>query len=328
MLRLSTRMRGIGSYKDPLSYFGGGGLAEARRLCAAVSRDPEGYFRPDRAASFRNRDDAPPVRKGALEIRDTWFDSPVPSTRPANDRVQLRLYRHDDGRATDRVVLFHHPIYQDKWRSWEWVLAPLIRRIPVAFMAAPNHYGRRERDEFPGEWSMNANPYTLLQAMRQWCWDHQASSNLLVSDGLQPAAVAGFSVGAFQTTLLASLGGMDLPLISLASTSRYAYGIIHGVIGRRILRAMNQAGVSPAILEEMADALQLERYAHNLRGREVLMIRGLFDRVDPPPSLQRLEEAMRPARVLRLPTGHGTLLFHRRVVMDEVLLFLEDLGIV
>ena len=328
-LRVLTRIRGIGAYPDPMRYFGAGGLAEARRLCAAVSRDPEGYFMPDPDASFRNLDSTPTVRRGRLQIQDHYFDSPAPSGRPANDRVQVRLYSHDRSGDRERVVVFHHPIYQAKWRAWEWFLEPLIRQVPVAFMAAPNHYGRRAPDEFPGEWSVNSNPYTLIQAIRQWCWDQQATSNLLRNSiGLAPAAVAGFSVGGFQTTLLAALGGLDLPLITLATTSRYAYGIIHGVIGRPILRAMSRAGISPGTLEEMADVLQVERYAHKLRGREVLMIRGLFDKVDPPPSMERLEAALRPSRVLRLPTGHGTMMFHRRAVMDEIILFLSDLGII
>jgi pimeloyl-ACP methyl ester carboxylesterase len=327
-LRGLSRLRGICSYREPLDYFGSGGLPEARRLCAAVNRDPAGYFKPDPEAPFHNLESGHPLVRGSLEIQDHYFDSPAPSGRPANDRVHVRLYRHDLSRGSRRVVVFHHPIYQDKWRTWEWFLSPLIRQVPVAFMVAPNHYGRRGPDEFPGEWSINANPYTLFQAIRQWCWDQQALTNLLRSEiGLEPAAVAGFSVGAFQSGMLASLGGLDLPMISLATTSRYAFGIIHGDIGRPILRVMARAGVSPGLLEEMTDSLQLERFAHNLRDREVLMIRGLFDRVDPPPSMDRLEAAMRPKHLVRLPTGHGTLMFHRQAVMDEILLFLNEMGV-
>ena len=328
-LRVLTRMRGIGAYPEPMRYFTSGGLAEARRLCAAVNRDPEGYFLPDPDAPYRDLESAPSVRRGSIVIQDLYFNSPAPSGRPANDRVQVRLYRHDRSRDSGQVLVFHHAVYQDKWRAWEWFLDPLIRRIPVAFMVAPNHYGRRGRDEFPGEWSINSNPYNLFQAIRQWCWDQEATSNLLAASvGLRPSVVAGFSVGGFQATFLAALGGLDLPLISLATTSRYAYGIINGNIGGPILRAMARAGISPGMLEEMADALQVERYAHKLRGREFLMIRGLFDRVDPPPSMERLEAALRPDRVLRLPTGHGTLMFHRKAVTDEILLFLDDLGLV
>ena len=261
-------------------------------------------------------------------VEDLFFDSPAPSGRHRNDRVQLRLFRHHNTVGMKRVVFFHHPTYQDKWRLWEWFLAPLIAHVPVAFMTGPNHYGRVEPDDFPGEWTVNPNVHTLYRSIRQWCWDQQAAVNLLRERfGLEPAAISGFSVGAFQSILLAGLGGMDLPIVAIACTNRYAFGLLHGVIGPPVIKAMGRAGVTPAILEEMAESMQLERYAPALRGRNILMIRGLFDEVDPPPSLQRLEEALRPSRILRIPTGHGTLVFLRKAVMDETLLFLEQLGI-
>jgi len=329
MLRAFTRFRGIGRYPDPEQYFGPGGLAEARRLCAAVNRDPAGYFVPDPNASAGNPVILPRQDRPKRVVEDIFFNSPVPSGRKNNDRVQVRLFRHHNTMDMTRVVFFHHPIYQNKWRMWERFLSPLIANIPVAFLVAPNHYGRTEPGDFPGEWTVNSNPYRFFEATRQWCWDQQAATNLLLDRfGLEQSAVVGFSVGAFHSTLLASFGSLDVPLISLASTNRYATGLIKGTIGPPILNAMKQVGIDHGLLEEMTDAMQLERYAPALRGRDVLMIRGLFDRVDPPPSLSRLEEALRPTRIVRLPTGHGTLLLHRKTVMDEILLFLDELGIV
>jgi len=327
-LRAITRFRGIGRFHDPMKYFGPGGLSEARRLCAAVHRDPAGYFLPDPDAPARNVKAVRRVDREKRVVEDLFFDSPAPSGRHRNDRVQLRLFRHHNTVGMKRVVFFHHPTYQDKWRLWEWFLAPLIAHVPVAFMTGPNHDGRVEPDDFPGEWTVNPNVHTLYRSIRQWCWDQQAAVNLLRERfGLEPAAISGFSVGAFQSILLAGLGGTDLPIVAIACTNRYAFGLLHGVIGPPVIKAMGRAGVTPAILEEMAESMQLERYAPALRGRNILMIRGLFDEVDPPPSLQRLEEALRPSRILRIPTGHGTLVFHRKAVMDETLLFLEELGI-
>ncbi len=329
MLRAFTRFRGIGRYPDPEKYFGPGGLAEARRLCAAVNRDPAGYYVPDPNASAGNPVILPRQDRPKRVVEDIFFNSPAPSGRKNNDRVQVRLFRHHNTMDMTRVVLFHHPIYQNKWRMWERFLSPLIANIPVAFLVAPNHYGRTEPGDFPGEWTVNSNPFRFFEATRQWCWDQQAATNLLLDRfGLEQSAVVGFSVGAFKSTLLASLGSLDVPLISLASTNRYATGLIKGAIGPPILNAMKQVGIDHGLLEEMTDSMQLERYAPALRGRDVLMIRGLFDMVDPPPSLSRLEEALRPARIVRLPTGHGTLVLHRKTVMDEILLFLAELGIV
>jgi pimeloyl-ACP methyl ester carboxylesterase len=329
MLRAFTRFRGIGRYPDPEKYFGPGGLAEARRLCAAVNRDPAGYYVPDPNASAGNPVILPRQDRPKRVVEDIFFNSPAPSGRKNNDRVQVRLFRHHNTMDLTRVVLFHHPIYQNKWRMWERFLSPLIANIPVAFLVAPNHYGRTEPGDFPGEWTVNSNPFRFFEATRQWCWDQQAATNLLLDRfGLEQSAVVGFSVGAFKSTLLAALGSLDVPLISLASTNRYATGLIKGAIGPPILNAMKQVGIDHGLLEEMTDSMQLERYAPALRGRDVLMIRGLFDMVDPPPSLSRLEEALRPARIVRLPTGHGTLVLHRKTVMDEILLFLAELGIV
>jgi hypothetical protein len=76
----------------------------------------------------------------------------------------------------------------------------------------------------------------------------------------------------------------------------------------------------------MTDSLQIERHVPALEGREILNIRAEWDVVDPPPSLDRLEDALRPAPTVRVKAGHGTLYLRRRRIAELVLGFLRRTG--
>jgi pimeloyl-ACP methyl ester carboxylesterase len=261
-----------------------------------------------------------------IEIR---FDSPRPSGHAVNDRVVARLIPARHPRADRKALVFHHALFQRYWGLWEWFLAPFACRFPVVMMAAPFHFERRPQGWFPGEGTVNPNPWRLYESIRQWSWDQKALMRMLPdATGLDPVAVVGFSLGAFQSLLVAATGDLaDVPLVSVAATNRYAFGLRHGILGRGTLAGLRRAGIDGVRLDRMVDAVQLERYVSRLRGRPVLYIAGRHDRVDPPPSPHRLEAALAPTRSIWLHSGHGTVVFERARIAREVFRFLEENGI-
>jgi len=327
-LHVRRRWRGINRFPDPTAYFGAGGVEEAERLCAEANRDLLGFLRPPPEVPVANVDTRCVSRARSRVRVDEWaFDSPLPSGDPANDRVQVRLLTHPSASRDGRVVVFHHPIYQRDWGVWGWFLAPLIREVPVAMMAAPHHFRRQGRGRYPGEMSMNPNPARLFEAIRQWCWDHVALERALSEcAGLHTSAIVGYSFGAFQSLLLAAAGRLDVPIVSIASTNRYAYGLCNGLLGKGVLDGMRRVGIDRDKLERLVDSLQLERHVSGLRDRRILYVRGIHDGIDPHPSLERLERALEPERALRLDAGHGTLLLLRERILSAALGFLRAHG--
>lgn len=326
-LRLKNRLLGVGWNADPGRHFGPGGIDEAEALCRDAGADFLGFVRPPERPELRGLE-VRRARRGAL---DGWpaeirFDSPMPSGHTANDRVVARVVGPRRPRGDRKAIVFHHALLQKYWRLWEWFVAPLATRFPVVILAAPYHFDRIPTGWFPGEGFINPNPWRLFQAIRQWCWDQRALMNALPEAlGLEPAAIVGFSLGAFQSILVAAAGDLDgLPLVSVAATNRYAHGLRHGVLGRGTLEGLERAGIAGDKLDRMIDAIQLDRYAPKLRGRRVLFIAGRHDLVDPPPSAERLEAALEPTRSVWLDSGHGTVLLERRRIGREVLGFLED----
>jgi pimeloyl-ACP methyl ester carboxylesterase len=329
-LRLKNRLIGVGEHREPFRHFGAGGVAESEALCTHASRDLLAFVRPPKQA-LPGDVAVTPVRKsrqgsGEMELR---FDSPLPSGHAANDRVVARLIPSRHPRADRRALVFHHALFQRHWGLWEWFLAPFARRFPVVMMAAPYHFERTPRGWFPGEGTVNPNPWRLFESIRQWCWDQKALMTALPEAvGLEPVAVVGFSLGAFQSLLVAASGDLaDVPLVSVAATNRYAFGLRHGVLGRGTLAGLRRAGIDGDRLDRMVDAVQLERYVPRLQGRRVLYIAGRHDLVDPPPSSHRLESALAPTRSIWLDSGHSTVILERARIAKEVFRFLEDNGV-
>jgi pimeloyl-ACP methyl ester carboxylesterase len=329
-LRLKNRLVGVGRHKEPFRHFGSGGVAEAEALCDEASRDLLAFVRPPDGLPAENLAVAS-VRggrrgSGLIEIR---FDSPRPSGHAANDRVVARVIPARHPRTDRKALVFHHALFQRYWGLWEWFLAPFAQRFPVVMMAAPYHFERRPHGWFPGEGTVNPNPWRLYESIRQWCWDQKSLVGVLPDAvALDPVAVVGFSLGAFQSLLVASSGDLvGMPLVSVAATNRYTFGLRHGILGRGTLAGLRRAGIDGDRLDRMADAIQLERYVPRLRGRPVLYIAGRHDRVDPPPSPHRLEAALSPTRSVWLDSGHGTVLFERARISREVFEFLEVSGI-
>jgi pimeloyl-ACP methyl ester carboxylesterase len=318
-LRLKNRLIGVGEHKEPFRHFGPGGVEEAEALCNEAGRDLLEFVRPPDSVAAQQLTVMPVPRgrpgSGVVEIR---FDSPRPSGIATNDRVVARL-----------IPARHHALFQRYWGIWEWFLAPFSQRFPVVMMAAPFHFERRPHGWFPGEGTVNPNPWRLYESIRQWSWDQKALMNALPeATGLTPVAVVGFSLGAFQSLLVASSGGIaNLPLVSVAATNRYAFGLRHGMLGKGTLNGLRSAGIDGDRLDRMVDAIQLERYVSRLRGRPVLYVAGRHDRVDPPPSSHRLEAALGPTRSIWLNSGHGTVMFERAKIAQEVFRFLGDSGI-
>lgn len=327
-LGVRRRWRGINRFPDPHRYFGDGGVDEAVATCVRANRDLLTFIRPASVEPPARVERRRVSRRLGGIVGEEWtFPSPLPSGDPANDRVRLRVYRHRDCAERRRVVVFHHPIYQGDWGVWVWFLAPLMRHVPVAMMAAPHHFERAGDSRYPGERSMNPNPARLFEAIRQWSWDHVASVAALGhEEGLATTSVVGYSFGAFQTLLLASAGPVRCPVVSIASTNRYAFGLYHGVLGEGVLAGMERVGIDRERLAELVDSLQLERHVRALRRLPVLFVHAAHDGVDPHPSGPRLRDALRPDRALELDAGHGSLVFLRERILDETLDFLRDHG--
>lgn len=326
-IRLKNRVTAIGWHPDPYRHFDTGGVEQAESRCAAANRDLLEFVRPPRGLEARGTHRDPGRAPGRSPV-SLVFDSPLPSGRPENDRVRVRVHDRAAGGASRKVVLFHHPIYQKRWWLWDWFLGEVKERVAVAMMAGPYHFERVPAGEYPGESVCNPNPWRLFEAIRQWCWDQQAMLRVLNGElGLRPAAVIGFSFGAFQSLLASAAGLLDVPIVSIASTNRYAYGVFHGVIGHGIRQGMLRVGIDEVRLARMTESIQLERHVPRLARRPVLYVDGVYDRVDPPPSLDRLLEALKPSRVLRLPAGHATTVLHRREIVAAILEFFEDHGV-
>jgi pimeloyl-ACP methyl ester carboxylesterase len=329
-LRIKNRLIGVGEHKEPFRHFGPGGVTEAEALCSDASRDLLAFIRPPDGAVARDLI-AGPVRRGRLGsgITELRFASPIPSGHAANDRVIARVIPARHPRSDRKALVFHHALFQRYWGLWEWFLAPFTQRFPVVVMAAPFHFERTPEGWFPGEGTVNPNPWRLFESIRQWCWDQKALTRALPdAAGLDPVAVVGFSLGAFQSLLAASSGDLaGIPLVSVAATNRYAFGLRHGMLGRGTLLGLRRAGIDGDRLERMVDAIQLERYVPRLRGRKVLYIVGRHDRVDPPPSAERLEAALQPTRSIWLDSGHGTVVLERARIAKEVFRFLDESGI-
>ena len=207
--------------------------------------------------------------------------------------------------------------------------APIGVLLDAVVTDPPYHFARAPRGWFPGEGMVNPNPWRLFEAIRQWSWDQQALMRALPEAvGLEPVAVVGFSLGAFQSLLVAAAGDLaKMPLVAVAPTNRYAFGLRHGVLGRGTLEGLHKAGIEGAKLDRMVDAIQLERYVSRLRGRRILFVAGRHDLVDPPPSPQRLEAELQPTRSVWLDSGHSTVVLERARIAREVFRFLEECGI-
>ena len=328
-LRLKNRVTGVGSHADPLRHFDAGGVDEAERLCLEASGDLLGFLRPPHDLHPGRPEIRTVVRPGRGRVTSITFESPLPSGRPENDRVVVRVVPSARPRTDRKAIVFHHALLQKHWLLWEWFVAPLAQRFPVVILAAPYHFERTPPGEYPSEGMVNPNPWRLYQALRQWSWDHKALMNGLPAvAGLEPVAVVGFSLGAFQSILAAANGSLDdLPIVAIASTNRYAHGLFHGALGGGTVRGIRRAGIDRERLERMVDAIQLERYAPAVNGRPVLFIAGRHDRVDPAPSSERLERALGPKRSLWLDAGHSSVVLMRDRVGREILAFLEDHGV-
>jgi pimeloyl-ACP methyl ester carboxylesterase len=205
-LRLKNRLIGVGVHREPFRHFGPGGVSEAEALCTEASRDLLAFVRPPATVPAEALT-VTPVRKSprGSGIKEIRFDSPLSSGHAANDRVIARLIPARHRRSDRKALVFHHALLQKYWGLWEWFLAPFAQRFPVVMMAAPYHFERTPAGWFPGEGTVNPNPWRLYESMRQWCWDQKALMTALPEAvGLEPVAVAGFSLGAFQSLLVAS----------------------------------------------------------------------------------------------------------------------------
>lgn len=327
-LRVRNRIVGVGWYRDPRRFFDESGVPGAAARCEEANRDLLAFVRPPETVPTRGVTVRTVARSPRATAYDVRFDSPLPSGRPENDRVEMRLWIPAGTPTEAPVLLFHHPLFQRRWRKWDWFLAPFRARMPVAAMAAPFHMGRTPRGEFAGEGSVNPNPWWLFAAIRQWTWD-QAAAGIVLEERfrLRPAAVMGFSLGAFQTLLASSADAVRLPVISVACTNRYAFGVRHGILSAGLRDGFRRAGIDPPALESMVRSLELEAHVPRLEGRDIFHVRGVHDQVDPPPSGERLELALRPRRSLHLPAGHSSQVFFRRSIAKETWAFFAECGV-
>lgn len=324
MIRTGGRLRGHGRFPDPLRSFedvGGVDAAEAE-LETVHDRFLE-WLLPvpgaERSAhALRERHDD----EGVLE----WtMPSPRPSGVAPNDTARARWIGDPGAAADGRCLVFHHAIYQRDWSRWRKFLEPLSRRIPVLFVEAPWHFRRRAPGERPGQRTIDPNPLNLYRAVRQWVSEQPAWIEALGARGLNPAAIVGFSLGGFQTLLASSAGVLDFPIVTIATTNDYGWGLTRGYSGRPVLRAMARAGIDEERFVRMVRSAAMHRYVDRIE-QPVLFIEGLWDRVDPYPSIDRLKRVLNPRRNVRLRGGHGTLLLFRERIAREILEFTDELA--
>lgn len=325
IIRARHWVAGLDRYKHGSVYFEPEGVGPAFALCEEANQDFLSFIKPPeevRATEVRREESR--VRRDGVQVQRWSFNSPLPSGLAINDRVQVKTFVPPDAAPNTPMLLFHHPVYQRNWSRWEWWLTPLFKKTPVAVLAGPYHFERTPEGQFPGESAINANPARLYQAIRQWCWDHEAAVDLIQNHlGRELKADVGVSLGGFQLLALAATGRVTAPIVTVSATNHYAWGVTHGLIGTGLKRAIAQGGLDPEQFHKWTAALKMERYAESLRGHRLLYIYGGLDRVDPPPSLERLQEALRPEKVVELQAGHGTILLRRRRIAAEILDFLN-----
>ncbi len=330
VLRWASRHRYREAPARAWQHFGEGGIEEAERLCASLAGDtPRLLAVPERVAPAGQVTVRRARETRALTVDHIAFDSPQPIGCPFNDRVHLRLVAPRHGGPHRKVVLFHHSIRHDSWGFWTRFNSLVAARIPVAILAAPHHFDRRRPGEFGGQRSACSNPWKLFEAGRQWSWDQAAAQTLLRERlGLEPAASIGFSFGSFQVLMTAVAGCLEMPLVAIAPTNDYGWAMTRGWIGSEIFRQVREVGIDEERFLRMTSPARLHPVAGSLRGRPILFIRGAFDRVDPPPSVDRLRDALRPTHELVLPAGHGTLVLFRRRISAAILSFFEEARVV
>lgn len=310
-------------------HFGAGGVEEAEGLCrAAGDEGPRLLAVPDRVPPEGRLLVRRVSETRARTIDQIEFDSPRPTGCPLNDRVHLRLIVPREGGPHRKVVLFHHSLRHDSWGFWTFFNSLVAARVPLAIVAAPHHFDRRRPGEYGGQRSACSNPWRVFEAARQWSWDQAAVQTLLREQlGLEPSASIGFSFGSFQILMTAAAGCLDMPIVAIAPTNDYGWAMTRGWIGGEVFRQIRAVGIDEERFLRMTSAARLHPVAGCLRGRPILLVRGAYDRVDPPPSIDRLRAALRPSHELVVPAGHGTLVLFRRRISAAVVEFLEEVGV-
>ena len=325
LIRARHWVAGLDRYEHGSAYFEPEGVEHAHAICEDANQDFLSFITPP--TDIKVADVQPEeirVRRDGVKVQRWSFSSPLPSGLATNDQVHLQTFIPPDAAPDAPLLLFHHPVYQRRWARWEWWLSPLYRKVPLAVLAGPYHFERTPDGQFPGEGAINANPARLYQAIRQWCWDHEAAVDLVRNTfGRELIADVGFSLGGFQLLALASAGRVQAPIVTISATNHYAWGLTHGLIGSGLRRAIAQGGLDSEQFYRWTAALKMERHVESLRGHRLLYIYGGLDRVDPPPSLERLEEALQPEKVVQIRAGHGTILLHRRRIAAEIMDFLN-----
>jgi pimeloyl-ACP methyl ester carboxylesterase len=326
-IRTSGRMMGNGRFPEPArSFHEVGGVDAAEATLEEVHDRLLEWIRPDGAvlANLPSHLDQLTERRDEDGGLDWSLPSLLPSGVPENDRAYAR-WVGDPDRTDGRCLIFHHAVYQHQWPIWRRFLLPLAEQIPVLFVESPWHFRRKAPGERPGQRTVDPNPLNMYLAIRQWTAEQPLWLEAVRARGWRPLAIGGFSLGGFQTLLATAADVLDLPVISIAATNRYAWGLNNGYVGEAIVQAMAAVGIDRPRLERMARSAELERYVGNI-DVPTLYIDGAWDRVDPQPSLDQLRDALNPTHAVRLPGAHGTLLLYRRRIAHEIVTFLRSIG--
>ncbi len=325
-IRTSGRLKGNGNFPEPeRSFHEAGGVDAAEATLEAVHDRLLEWIRPDVTLNgdLSSHLNQLIERKDEYGCLDWSLPSLLPSGIPQNDTAHAR-WIGDPDQADGRCILFHHAVYQHQWSRWRRFLLPLAEHIPVLFVESPWHFRRKAPGERPGQRTVDPNPLNLYLSIRQWTAEQPLWLEAVRARGWRPLAIGGFSLGGFQTLLATAAGVLDLPVISIAATNRYAWGLTNGYVGDAIIQAMATVGIDIPRLHRMARSAELERYVGDIEV-PTLYIDGAWDRVDPQPSLDQLRDALRPTRAVRLAGAHGTLLLYRRRIAREIVSFLESI---
>jgi hypothetical protein len=268
---------------------------------------------------------------GASRRHETLaFPSPLPSGIGPNDTVLVHRYRANA--ASQGTILFHHPAFRTGLAWIDWFTRPLRERFDVAVMEVPYHLSRAPEGTFSGERLINPNPIHLYEGLRQWMADQRALLAILEAEAAvgdpraRPVALVGYSLGAYLSMLYTRFDPA-LPVVAICGTNDYAMGVFEGILTTSLRACIESAGISREDWERLTRTLKLHLHAHELPADRFLLLSARYDRVEPFRSIERLIEALRPRRSVILPSGHSTtaVLFRRRI-MNEAMLFIDELG--
>lgn len=250
------------------------------------------------------------------------YPSPIVTTYPANNLIQLRVFVPDDGATSYPSVIVLHYWGARDLRVERTLAAELNRRgIIAAVMTLPYHLSRTPAGTRSGQLAIQPDVDRLKSTMTQAVLDTRRSIDfLLTRPEVKPGKVGlvGTSLGALVastvygvdprvTDVAFLLGGVDLAGI-LWNSSR--------VVSQR--DGLRRRGYTEERMREVLQEVEPARYLPRKEPGHAFVIGGLYDTVVPRRNTEALISLMPEPKTLWLGTGHYGGIFVQRRLMREV----------